>query len=99
MERNGACTIRTRFGQPSGCPRASKDRVLRERRVDPRASQRGLVESQGDRMEEKSPKHRQRRGSAWYWQQTDCWYYTPPGTKKRVALFDEHGQRIRGKQS
>jgi len=35
---------------------------------------------------------------AWHWLQTDAWYYTPPGTKKRVPLFDEHGQRIRGKE-
>lgn len=33
---------------------------------------------------------------AWHWQQTDAWYYTPPGTKKRVPLFDERGRRIRG---
>jgi len=42
---------------------------------------------------------RQRRnphGSAWHWKQTDCWYYTLPGTKKRIPLFDEHGGRIRG---
>jgi len=36
-------------------------------------------------------------GSAWHWKQTDCWYYTLPGTKKRVALFDENGGRIRGR--
>ncbi|HEX4131534.1 MAG TPA: tyrosine-type recombinase/integrase [Pirellulales bacterium] len=35
-------------------------------------------------------------GSAWHWKQTDCWYYTLPGTKKRVPLFDEAGERIRG---
>jgi integrase len=40
---------------------------------------------------------RQRRGSAWHWKQTDCWYYTPPGTKQRVPLKDEEGKRIRGK--
>ena len=39
---------------------------------------------------------RQAHGSAWHWKQTDCWYYTLPGTKKRMALLDEHGQRIRG---
>ena len=46
-------------------------------------------------------KRKQRRqqphGSAWHWKQTDCWYYTVPGTKKRVPLFGEDGQRIRGK--
>ena len=41
-------------------------------------------------------KRRQSHGSAWYWKQTDCWYYTLPGTKRRVSLFDEQGQRIRG---
>jgi integrase len=36
---------------------------------------------------------------AWHWKQTDCWYYTTPGTKKRVPLLDEDGQRIRGKDN
>lgn len=39
---------------------------------------------------------RQSHGSAWHWKQTDCWYYTLPGCKKRVPLFDEDGHRIRG---
>jgi hypothetical protein len=42
---------------------------------------------------------RQSHGSAWRWEQTDCWYYTLPGTKKRMALFDENGQRIRGPEN
>ena len=42
---------------------------------------------------------RQQHGSAWHWKQTDCWYYTLPGTKKRMPLFDENGQRIRGKEN
>jgi len=37
---------------------------------------------------------RQSHGAAWHWKQTDSWYYTMPGTKKRVALFDKDGQRI-----
>jgi integrase len=41
-------------------------------------------------------RRRGRRGAAWHWKQTDCWYYTPPGAKKRVALRDEAGNRIRG---
>ncbi|MBL8825540.1 MAG: tyrosine-type recombinase/integrase [Planctomycetaceae bacterium] len=47
----------------------------------------------------KAPSNRQRRGAAWYWKQTDSWYYTPTGSKRRVGLFDEHGKRIRGKSS
>jgi len=45
-----------------------------------------------------APQRRQRgrRGAAWYWKQTDAWYYTPCGTKRRVPLFDEDGYRIRG---
>jgi hypothetical protein len=50
-----------------------------------------------------APKNRTRRktrrqshGSAWHWKQTDSWYYTLPGCKKRVPLFDEDGNRIRG---
>jgi hypothetical protein len=31
--------------------------------------------------------HRQQHGSAWHWTQTDCWYDTPPGTKKRMPLW------------
>src|SRR5262249_54782349 len=42
---------------------------------------------------------RQAHGAAWHWQQTDCWYYTLPGTKKRVPLFDEDGNRIRGQDN
>ncbi len=38
-------------------------------------------------------------GSAWHWKQTDAWYYTLPGTKRRVALFDDDGQRIKGIES
>ena len=44
-------------------------------------------------------KHRQQHGCAWHWKQTDCWYYTMPGTKKRMPLFDDSGQRIRGKKN
>jgi len=42
---------------------------------------------------------RQQHGSAWHWKQTDSWYYTAPGTKRRMPLFDENGQRIRGKSN
>jgi integrase len=42
---------------------------------------------------------RQQHGSAWHWKQTDCWYYTLPGTKKRIPLFNEEGERIRGKEN
>ena len=50
-------------------------------------------------MGRKRRQRRQPHGSAWHWKQTDSWYYTMPGTKKRVPLFDEDGQRIRGKSS
>jgi integrase len=42
---------------------------------------------------------RQQHGSAWHWTQTDCWYYTLPGSKKRIPLFNEDGERIRGKEN
>ena len=29
---------------------------------------------------------RQAHGSAWFWKQTGCWYYTLPGTTRRVPL-------------
>lgn len=44
-------------------------------------------------------KRRRKRGGAWHWKQTDAWYYTPPGTRRRVALFDDRGRRIRGLQN
>ena len=47
----------------------------------------------------KKRQRRQQHGSAWHWKQTDCWYYTRPGTRKRVPLFDEDGNRIRGKEN
>ena len=50
-------------------------------------------------MRRKRKQRRQPHGSAWHWKQTDSWYFTQPGTKKRVALFDEDGQRIRGKEN
>ncbi|MFO1045242.1 MAG: tyrosine-type recombinase/integrase [Planctomycetaceae bacterium] len=46
-----------------------------------------------------APRRRRTRGNAWYWQQTDSWYYTPPGSKSRVRLLDDNGQPIRGKDS
>lgn len=48
-------------------------------------------------MTKSAKAHRQRHGQAWHWKQTDCWYYTPPGTKRRVPLVHEEGKRIRGK--
>ena len=42
---------------------------------------------------------RQQHGSAWHWKQTDSWYYTAPGTKRRMPLFDENRERIRGKSN
>ena len=45
---------------------------------------------------EQSKRRRRSHGSAWHWKQTDGWYYTPPGTKRRVALRDSVGSRIKG---
>jgi integrase len=45
----------------------------------------------------KRKQRRQPHGSAWHWKQTDCWYYSLPGAKKRMPLFDEQGLRIRGR--
>jgi len=50
-------------------------------------------------MAQNGKRVRRQRGSAWHWRQTDCWYYTPPGTKRRVPLVDEEGNRIRGKEN
>ena len=45
-------------------------------------------------MGRKQKQRRQQHGSAWHWKQTDCWYYTLPGTKKRTPLFDENGESL-----
>ncbi|MCG6157273.1 tyrosine-type recombinase/integrase [Rubinisphaera margarita] len=45
------------------------------------------------------PKRRRSRGRAWYWKQTDTWYYTQPGTKSRVRLTNESGYPIRGQDN
>lgn len=50
-------------------------------------------------MARKRKQRRQQHGSAWHWKQTDSWYYTEPGTKKRVPLFDEKGERIRSNEN
>ena len=50
-------------------------------------------------MARKRKARRQSHGSAWHWKQTDCWYYTLPSTRKRVPLFGEDGERIRGKEN
>lgn len=50
-------------------------------------------------MGRKRKQRRQPHGSAWHWKQTGCWYYTLPGTRKRVPLLDEQGERIRGKKN
>ena len=50
-------------------------------------------------MTTKAPRRRQSRGKAWHWRQTDCWYYTPRGTKRRVRLLDEDGRPIRGQEN
>lgn len=50
-------------------------------------------------MQISNRRRRGHRGSAWYWTQTDSWYYTPKGTTKRVPLFDEEGRRLRGKEN
>jgi len=44
-------------------------------------------------------RRRRPRGSAWHWRQTDAWYYTPLGAKRRVPLVDEEGKPIRGKEN
>lgn len=44
-------------------------------------------------------KRRGAQGSAWHWKQTDCWYFTLPGSKKRMPLFDQQGERIRGPEN
>ena len=38
-------------------------------------------------MGRKRKRRRQSHGSAWLGKQTDCWYYTMPGTRKRVCVI------------
>ncbi len=44
-------------------------------------------------------KRRQNHGSAWHWKQTDAWYYTLPGSKRRIPLYDDEGKRIKGAEN
>jgi len=46
-----------------------------------------------------TPRRRRSRGNAWHWRQTDCWYYTPRGTKRRLRLLDEDSRPIRGQDN
>jgi integrase len=55
--------------------------------------------AEADDRPRRRKKRRQSHGSAWHWKQTDTWYYTRPGTKQRVPLFDEDGNRIRGAEN
>src|SRR5206468_102366 len=64
----------------------------------PNPSSAATVEAKG-RPGRKKKERRQSHGSAWHWKQTDCWYYTLPGSKKRIGLLDEDGTRIRGKEN
>ena len=57
----------------------------------------GTSTARGKRGRPKS--RRQSHGSAWHWKQTDCWYYTLPGTKKRIPLLDDNGEKVRGKDN
>ena len=50
-------------------------------------------------MGRKRKQRRRAHGSAWHWKQTGRWYYTMPGTRKRVPLFGQDGQRIRGEEN
>jgi len=50
-------------------------------------------------MTASTPPRRRSRGNAWHWRQTDCWYYTPRGTKRRVRLLAEDGRPIRGQEN
>ena len=50
-------------------------------------------------MARQRKQRRQQHGSAWHWKQTDGRCFALPGTKTRVPLFDEHGDRIRGKEN
>ena len=54
--------------------------------IDPNLNRGGIPDRSRRRK-----KRRQSHGSAWHWKQTDSWYYTLPGTKKRVPLLDEDG--------
>lgn len=50
-------------------------------------------------MSTNGKQRRRSRGSAWHWRQTDGWYFTSPGTKRRVPLLAEDGKRIRGEEN
>lgn len=82
-------------------PRCGLPLANNPRRLERRSHRRSSFERRWrhDRQQERNnttQKQTRRRayGSAWHWQQTDGWYFTPPGTKRRVALLDSSGRRI-----
>src|SRR5579863_10081220 len=90
-------------------PSADQGRIVEQNAVSVKAprgretkGQRGS-EPVSDTKRRGRPSRRQTRrqshGSAWHWKQTDSWYYTLSGTKKRIPLFDEDGVRIRGREN
>ncbi len=70
---------------PTPRPRSNRNRP-------PPAAKAGKRGRAPGRPRTRRPSH----GSAWRWR-TDGWYYTRPGTKRRVPLLDDDGARIRGK--
>jgi len=92
-------------GQSSASPAAREGQPLRanSKRIvsaaPPSVKPEGRESSEPVRKRGRPKSRRQSHGSAWHWKQTDAWYYTLPGTKKRVPLFDEEGLRITGKES
>ena len=78
---------------------ARAGRIVRTARAPVKPKEADAVDPPRKRGRPGRPKtRRQPHGSAWHWKQTDGWYYTLPGTKRRVPLFDEDGQRILGKE-
>lgn len=96
--KDHARTDGSKMSRPSGSRRRSKPIVVTTSpEVKPQVSS-ALSERRRGRPGRPRTR-RQSHGSAWHWKQTDSWYYTLAGTKKRIPLFDEQGERIRGKEN
>jgi integrase len=106
---SGTISLTKSSSLPLDVPLAGKGSIVG--RIAASVKQPGDEETQGRRGSEtvgtkirrgrpsRSKKRRQSHGSAWHWKQTDSWYYTLSGTKRRIPLIDEDGVRIRGKEN
>ena len=83
-DRRSNPSTSAREGQPN---QADAKRIVFA--AHPSVKQEATESGEPARKRGRPKSRRQSHGPAWHWKQTDAWYYTLAGTKKRVPLFDE----------